>query len=403
MAVMNDALLTLPPTADAEPAADGSAPLPTGPVPAPTRPRGLFRRMFGALASAFDWMFGAIALTAGLALLSATPVAQFLCLGYLLEASGRVARTGRLRAGFVGVRKASRLGSMAIGCSLCWLPLQLLSSQAVSAELIDPGGPIARRWRVVIVMCTVLFALHVAGACARGGRIRHFLVPFGNPFRILRRLRRGGAYAAGRDAVFQFVASLRLPYYFRLGLFGFLGTMVWIALPVSLMAAGRRFAPFGLLGALTLGLVVMPLPFLQTRFAVDGRFRSLFALGAVRRQYLRAPWAFTFAVLLTLASSIPLFLLKIQMIPHETFWLASLVFLAFTLPARTVTGWAYGRSLRREPPRHWFFRWTGRLPLLPISAIYVLVVFLSQYTAWRGIWSLYEQHAFLLPVPFLGG
>jgi hypothetical protein len=78
------------------------------------------------------------------------------------------------------------------------------------------------------------------------------------------------------------------------------------------------------------------------------------------------------------------------------------VFLGFIYPARVLTGWAYGRSLRREPPRHWFFRWTGRLAMLPVALFYVLVVFLSQYTAWRGIWSLYEQHAFLLPVPFLG-
>jgi hypothetical protein len=53
-------------------------------------------------------------------------------------------------------------------------------------------------------------------------------------------------------------------------------------------------------------------------------------------------------------------------------------------------------------PRHWFFRWTGRLPLLPATALYVLIVFFTQYTSWNGVWSLYEQHAFLVPVPFFG-
>jgi len=38
---------------------------------------------------------------------------------------------------------------------------------------------------------------------------------------------------------------------------------------------------------------------------------------------------------------------------------------------------------------------------LPVAALYVLVVFFSQYTAWHGVLSLYEQHAFLVPVPFL--
>jgi hypothetical protein len=40
--------------------------------------------------------------------------------------------------------------------------------------------------------------------------------------------------------------------------------------------------------------------------------------------------------------------------------------------------------------------------MLPVVGFYLLIVFFSQFTAWRGVWSLYEQHAFLLPVPFLG-
>ena len=63
---------------------------------------------------------------------------------------------------------------------------------------------------------------------------------------------------------------------------------------------------------------------------------------------------------------------------------------------------ALGRADRRPTPRHWFFRWTGRLPLLPVALFYVLVVFFTQYTSWNGVWSLYEQHAFLAPVPFFG-
>ena len=39
--------------------------------------------------------------------LAALPVLQFLSLGYLLEAGGRVARSGRLREGFIGVRTAA--------------------------------------------------------------------------------------------------------------------------------------------------------------------------------------------------------------------------------------------------------------------------------------------------------
>ena len=89
------------------------------------------------------------------------------------------------------------------------------------------------------------------------------------------------------------------------------------------------------------------------------------------------------------------------MIPREAAWLPSLVFVAFLAPARLLVGWAYARSGRRDRPRHWFFRVLGRLAIVLVAPFYVLVVFLSQYTSWGGVWSLYEQHAFLLPVPFL--
>ncbi|MFM7148455.1 MAG: hypothetical protein ACKO23_01305, partial [Gemmataceae bacterium] len=78
-----------------------------------------------------------------------------------------------------------------------------------------------------------------------------------------------------------------------------------------------------------------------------------------------------------------------------------LVVILFIYPARLLTGWALARASRRDSPRHWFFRWTGRLPLLPAAAFYVLIVYFTQFTSWNGVAGLYEQHAFLLPVPFL--
>jgi hypothetical protein len=36
-----------------------------------------------------------------------------------------------------------------------------------------------------------------------------------------------------------------------------------------------------------------------------------------------------------------------------------------------------------------------------VAIAYVLVVFTSPHLGWHGIGSLYEQHAFLLPVPFV--
>ena len=56
---------------------------------------------------------------------------------------------------------------------------------------------------------------------------------------------------------------------------------------------------------------------------------------------------------------------------------------------------------RRDRPRHWIVRILGRIAIIPAALLYVIVVFLAQYTSWGGASSLFEQHAFLLPVPFL--
>lgn len=358
-------------------------------------------RVRDAIASACEWLFGALALVLGLAVLSATPVLQLLSFGYLLESGGRVARSGRFRDAFIGVRRAARLGSIIIGCTLVYLPLRLVASWSASAQLIDPGGAVARRWRIALVVVTAAAVLHAIAACARGGRLRYFLWPFGTPGGLVRRWRRGGTYGEARDALWEFTAGLRLPYYFRLGVLGFIGTLAWLVVPVTLIAAGRRFPPIALVGGLLLAVVALALPFLQMQFAAENRLGALFEYRRVRDRFRRAPWAFAAAAFATLALAVPLYLLKIEMIPRETAWLPALLFLAFIVPARTLAGWAYARSSRCDRPRHWFFRGTARLGMLPVGLAYALIVFFTQFTAWHGIWSLYEQHAFLLPVPFV--
>jgi hypothetical protein len=377
--------------------------------------RGFLRWGWFRFRGACEWLFGAASLTVGLAILAAIPVAQFLTLGYLLEAAARVGRTGRLRDGFPGVRQAARVGSIILGVWVTLLPLRVVADLWASAELIDPGGPVARRWRLGLTALTVILVLHIVIACSRGGKLRHFFWPFTNAIWLVKRLAAGGYYAAARDAVWDFVVSLRLPYYFWLGLRGFAGALLWLAVPVTLFAvarllplhgkpeqvAGVRFL-IGLFGGVQMACVVLLLPFLQVQFAVRNRFRAFLDVRGVCVQFWRAPWAFAVAFFFTLLFALPLYLLKIEMIPRETAWLPSLVFLVFMFPARLLAGWAYGRARRRSTGRHWLFGVTGALVMLPVAGFYVLVVFFTQYTGWNGIWSLYEQHAFLLPVPFMG-
>jgi hypothetical protein len=350
------------------------------------------------------WLFGAAVLVVGLAMLAALPILQFLSLGYLLEAGGRVARSGRLRDGFIGVWRAALLGALVVGAYLLLLPVRYVSSLAHDAHVIDPGGPVAHNWRIGLLVLIAITAFVIV-LCSMGalmtlsavtGHLRNA------PSERYRRL--SGFYLAARDAVWDVTTSLRLPYYFWLGCRGFLGAFAWLVFPVSLIALGRlpHLALLGFLGALLLGIVLLYLPFLQMRLAATNCLASAFEIRAVRADYRRAPWAFSFAFVVTLLSALPLYLLKIEMLPRDGALPVTLFFIAFIFPARLLTGWALARARRRTGPRHWFFRLTGRLPVLPAVFVYVVVVYFTQFTSWNGIWSLYEQHAFLLPVPFFG-
>ena len=373
----------------------------------PERP-GRLRRLWRCLWGAIDWLFGAGALVLGLSVLATIPVLNLLSLGYLLEVSGRLARGGRLRHSVVGVRKASRVGSIVLGTWLLLLPLRIVSDLWDSARLIDPESEPTRNLRFLLILLTVLLIGQILWAWNRGGRLRHFFWPA--PLRLVRWLRTRGKLATARDALWDFVMALRLGYYFSLGLRGFVGAIAWLAVPVLVMLAVQTvpaetpqglLAVLSLVGGMLLALVVLYLPLLQAHFAAENRLRAMFELRAVRGIFRRAPVACWFALLVTLLFSIPLYLLKVELTPREVTWLPSLLFVIFIFPARVLTGWAVGRSKRRSAPRHFVFRWSSRLAALPVVVAYALIVYVTQYLSWYGPASLLEQHAFLVPVPFL--
>ena len=161
--------------------------------PARTRLRSrlwrLLRRLAFGIASLVEWLFGLLSLVLGLSILAALPIINVLSLGYFLESSARVARSGRIRSGFVGVRKAARVGGITAGIWLSLVPAWLVGIYARSADLINPGGKSAILWRIGLIVVTVMAAGHIGVSCLRGGRLRHFLWPFGHPFWLVRRLR----------------------------------------------------------------------------------------------------------------------------------------------------------------------------------------------------------------------
>lgn len=364
------------------------------------------QNIFQLLAIGTHWCFGLLSLIIILSVLATIPVVQFLSLGYLLEAGGRVARTGKIRRGFIGISDAARVGSIALGVFLTMLPIRLLSSYWYSSSLLNGDVPQTRTLRSMVLVLGTLAMFQILWAIFRGGRLRHFAWPA--PVRLWRRIRQGGMYDEASHRLLEFTRSLRLHHYFWLGLRGFVAASIWLFVPISMLGAATAFDNpeiggfVAFLGGIGLSIVLVYLPFLQMRLPLTNEFRSQFQLAEIRKSFKRAPVAYWFSLLMSLALAVPLYILKAELIPREAAWLPSLFFITLMFPARLAVGWAMGRAERRTELRHWFFRWTGWLGMIPVVLIYALIVYFTQFTSWYGAASLYEQHAFLVPVPFLG-
>jgi hypothetical protein len=385
-------------------AANPPEPAPFRPEAPPTRAGGRIRRTFGRITGGLDWAFGLLCLVAGLAIFSVVPLLNFISLGYLLHVSAQVARSGRIRDGFVGIRRASRIGSFVVGALLICIPARILSGLWKDAEIVAPGSNGAALWRIATFIVTSITLFQILWASLRGGRLHHFLWPA--PFQFIAWLKSPDKVSSLRDRLSVGASGLRLPFLFWLGARAFAGTFLWLLLPVGILITAAQQAPesggalLSLLGGLLLMPVVLYLPFLQVRFALEDRFRALFEIASIRQHFNRAPLAFWCALLATLLFALPLYLLKIELPPRGIVWLPSLVFVLFIFPARLLTGWAFGRALRQPSPRHGMIRWASRVGLLPVVLIYVVIVYLSQYLSWNGTLGLLEQHAFLVPAPW---
>jgi hypothetical protein len=405
----------------------------------------------------FTWAtsttFGIISIIFLLAVSANIPIVQFLAFGYLLEVTGRLARQQRYRDALIGLKKASKIGSVLLGAWLLLWPLRLASQYGLEAWIIDPDSVQQRWWRGFNFVLIALVIAHLFSATVCGGKLRYFFWPIVAPFSfavwaarriagqpglkgilnmtigwlsphlvndiclahpigdwflpaiIWRKLRTGRLFADARDGLWNFVTSLHLGYYWLLGLKGFVGTVAWLAIPTLLLVAstsldeGSAFLA-GFLGSLIAVPVFSILPFVQAHFAVDGKLRRFLEFRVVMRNMGHAPLAHLIALLLTLVLAVPLFLLKIERIPVELLWTLSIVFVLFTWPARWIVGWAYRRGAIGEKRRRWWIRYPIWMLLFAVSLSFVFVMFFTRYITWNGAWSLVENHVFLLPSPF---
>lgn len=405
------------------------------------------------IARFLDRAFGVFSMIILLAVAANLPIVQVLSFGYLLEVSGRVARRGRLRAGFPGLAQASTIGRGALGTVICLVPFFIVANVWYTAFLIDPDSWQTRVLRVTQYVLAGLIVPHILAAWFCGGRLRHFIWPLIAPVSfglwLIRRglgsslvrpllskclgwisphlahdlvtvrrlehwflpavlwdhLRRGTLWISARDRFWDYLASWRLWSLARLGFLGFLGTSLWLTFPTALLlVATVRESPanalLAVLGLLASTMVFTVLFVTQTHYAATGEFAAFFNLIEAYRRVAKAPFSFFLAALISVLLAIPLFLAKIEEIPSELLWILSLFFVTGSWSGRLALGWAYARSSRVTRTKPFWWRWPWLLLLTIVSFAYAFTLFFSRYLSWNGAWSTIENSVFLLPAPF---
>ena len=355
-------------------------------------------------------LFSFTSLVALLAVLSAIPIVQLIAFGYLLNVAGSLANGNQLRSALPQLEQAGQIGLVVVVVMLAALPTQLLAHWESVANVIDPGSSRAAALRSLALGASLLAMVYLLWAWARGGQLKHYLWP--EPRRFMREGWRWNTWRSLPDRLWEFTASLELRRYFWLGLRGAVGTVVWL-IPAFIIIAAFRNGETGLAGLLgflalvLMGIGLLYVPMLQAHFAAENRLGALFEVSTIRRLFRRAPWAWLSAMIVALIlTPIPLYLLKIEATPQEVMWLPCLVFVAFILPARMATGLAIRRARRKhDPVGTWArcSRWVVRLLMPAVVGIYLAFVYVSQYTSWDGLATWVQQHAILIPVPFLSG
>lgn len=348
---------------------------------------------------------GAITLVLLVAILAAVPGLNLLALGWMLEAEGRVVRSGRLRDGLPWLRVVPRLGAAAIGVWAWLLVVRLVAAAADDAAIIDPGSPRAAAWETARWLVAVAVGLHLALALAAGPSPTAFLRPIRNLRRVLAAVREGRLWADATRGLARLGDVLAPAATFRLGLGGFLGGLVWVAVPTLLFAAARLserpFAPLvSVVGGGLLAATLMWVPYLQARYAATGRLAAFLDLAAVREWFRRAPVTMLLALVILLGLTLPLHFLKVAVPPQDAVWLVTPLFVVLILPGRLAVGWAAARAAGR-PRRAWLVtRLAAGLAGWLVVAVYLALLFFAPVFAASGTRVLLDHHAVLLPTPF---
>ncbi len=357
------------------------------------------------LISAF---FGLVCLLVLMTIAAAIPGLNVYAMGYLLEAQGRVARTGKPWHSLPLLPAARRIGVILLAAWLWLLPVQYLGSAASDSWLVNPGGATAWLWLTLLIVAVVIVSTHLILALARGGGWWCFFRPVKNVRWLLASWKAGDYFERADTAVRQFITALRVPHHLKLGIIGFVATYAWLLLP-TLMYTSLRDATMWwqralmLIGGVTLTLVFMWLPFLQAHYAARGHWSAMFDLQAVRKRFRHAPFSHLLAVVILFgpAMLLPLYqaLFKAELPPLNIWLDIMLLTLVLTFPGRILAGWAYHRG-GRERKTWLIWHWTNRLLLAGGVGLYVAFLMFAASSGELGQRVIWQHHALLLPLPF---
>lgn len=343
-----------------------------------------------------------------LSLFASLPGISLLSLGFMLDAEAQVGRSGRFRYAVPLLAVSTRVGTIGFMVLLFLGPIMGISANAEAQNVIHqlsgraPGG-----LNVLLLVVQFVVFLHLVMAIANGGAISCFLRPIRNTRRFFRRFWSGEFASAANFWATRFQEMFRPWHHLKLALYGVGGALIWLAIPTALLgtASTRPHADPGPAVALSLlgGALLVPvaawLPLLQCHQAVTERFSAIFELKVAREIICRAPIRWAVATILIYGLAIPLYLSKVVLPPADAFWLFTPLFIVVIYPTRILMGWVYGTGMRMDSRSPRIIRWPTKVFMIPLLGVYALILFAVPMTSELGRQAMFENHAFLLPVP----
>ena len=341
-----------------------------------------------------------IALVVLLAFFAGIPVLQVLGFGYLLAASGRVARSGRLRDGAPGLSRMP--GVIAVTLALLpWLVGVWLTRRLTRESLlIDPESSSRQLTQIAGQLVALAIGMHLISGLLRMPRARSCYQPVTNFAWLLGEVRSQSLLRTVYQRLAQAGETFQLPLLFKLGVSCYVTTIMWLAVPNWLLMDGPRHPVRAWIGGSMLTLVAMHLPVLQAQLATQPKWWIAFDLPRAWRSLACAPLRWLVAGALALLLPLPLYVLKFHAFPGDALWLVTPLVVVVLWFVRVVTGWAAYSGAHEGVTRSVTVVWLSRVPLLVVAGFYAVVVYYFQYLGWNGAAELWSQHAFLLPNVF---